>query len=610
MSDILNNLKNKASALPNSPGVYLMKNKSQKIIYVGKAKMLVNRVSQYFMSQSKHPEKVRQMVENVYDFDYIVTDSEFEALILECNLIKQYSPKYNILLKDDKGYHYIKISNSEWPKITAEKQKTDYNGKYFGPYMSAWVVNQSVDKINKTFMLPTCNKNFKEGKSVSKPCLNYYIKQCCAPCRGKISKNEYKEYINDAIDYISGKTKIDIKKMQQEMYKYSENMEFEKAAKIRDRINAVKQLSNKQKFVAVKVENLDVIALKESESNFCLVVFRFKDFTLYDKEDFIIKNLESCEKTRSDFIKQYYTIRDNIPENILVDGDIEDKDMVEKFLSEKKGKRVKINMPKKGEMFKLVSLCQKNATEKLAQKENRTWKEDYALEQIKQLLNLDFVPKIIESYDISNLKGSENVAGMVVFKNAKPYKKSYRKFQIKTVIGQDDYASMREVVSRRFCEYEKHKGEDSGFGVLPDLILLDGGRTHVLAIKPILEQFGLNIPVFGMVKDSKHKTKAIASDGSEIAITNKREAFTLISKIQEEVHRFAVSYHRTKRSKTISSQLLKIRGIGSKKAGILLKRFKTISNIKNADIEDLVRVEKITKANAEDIYNFFNKDEQ
>ena len=606
--DRLKFLRQKAIALPNEPGIYIMKDKNENIIYVGKAKVLKNRVSQYFGSQNRHPDKVKKMVSCVYDFEYIITDSEFEALVLECNFIKQYSPKYNILLKDSKGYNYIKITKDKWPRIKECKQKLDDGAIYIGPYTSSWIVSQSVDEALKIFGLPSCNKKFSNDKFNGRPCLNYYIKQCCAPCNGKITHDDYMERLNEAIDFLKGSDKNSVKTMTDKMNKAAENLDFERATIIRDRISALKKIREKQKVISSSEVNQDVIALASWQTNSCFEVFRFSNGKLYDREEFLVGDIGEEAQARAEFLEQYYLMRNNVPSIILLDGDLENKDIIEKWLSERSKKRVKIVVPKKGEDSKLVLMCKNNAMEKLAQIKGRTGREITALEELKDLLGLSKTPKYIEAYDISNLAGSDNVAGMVVFENGRPLKSAYKRFRIKSFSGQDDYLSMCEVINRRFGEYEKHKDLDEGFGRLPDLILLDGGKGHASVVKSEIKKLNIKVPVFGMVKDDKHKTRAIAKENGEISINSKRQVFTLISSIQEEVHRFAISYNRSLRKRrTVSSTLTKINGIGEKRAGILLKYFKTVNRISQASLKELESVPKMTKEAAREVYNYFNK---
>lgn len=602
-------LRKKSMKLPKTPGVYLMKNKKGEIIYVGKAKALKNRVSQYFGSQNNHAVKVRKMVENVDDFDYILTDSEFEALVLECSLIKQYSPKYNILLKDDKGYSYIRVTKEAWPKISAVKQKTDDGARYIGPYTSSFSVTDSVDEARKIFMLPSCGKSFPREIGKSRPCLNYFIKQCSAPCAGKISCEDYNEAVTSAIKFLQGGSTKIIAELTQQMEECAENLDFEKAAKLRDRINSIKKVNEKQKVVGGSLKEQDVFAIAQTEEKYCLCVLRFSDGRLRDSDWFILTDGDSLPEMRQEFIIRYYSMGRTIPPLVTVDGEVADRELLERWLCETADCRVELVTPQRGRQLEIVTMCRNNAAEKLAMNTGRTGKTTAALDELARLLNLPKPPVFIESYDISHTAGSDNVAGMVVFKNGLPYKKSYRRFAIKGFSGQDDYASMAEVISRRLNRYIEEKDSGEGFGQLPDLILLDGGIGQVNAVVPIVRAMGFDIPVYGMVKDSKHRTRAIASDGGEIAVSSKRQAFTLVSTIQEEVHRFSVAYHRQKhKASSLNSTLTQIDGIGEKKAKALLARFKTVKAIKAASVEELCTAEGINRATAQKVFDYFAKD--
>ncbi len=608
MNEKIVELRKKSMSLPLSPGVYIMHDKSGKIIYIGKAKALKNRVSQYFGSQNNHPEKVRRMVENVDHFEYIITDSEFEALILECSLIKQHTPKYNILLKDDKGYSYIRISNDKWRKITYTLQKQDDGAVYIGPYKSSYYVKNAVEEAVKIFKLPTCNKKFPDDFRKGRPCLNYHIKQCMAPCTGKIKFSEYDESVNQAIAFLKGGSSQSIKQLTEEMNMAAENLEFEKAARIRDKIQAVKKMGTKQKVVANKIKDQDVMALMSDGEKGCFEVFRFENGSLIDRESFVVDGVTGQEEELSEFIVSYYTMRDNVPKNLTLDRELPDAEVTEKWLSEKRGNRVYINVPKIGEQAQLVQMCKNNASETLAQLKGRTSREYTVLEDLKNLLGLDKIPEYIESYDISNLAGTENVAGMVVYEKGKPLKSAYKKFKIKGFDGQDDYASMAEVLTRRFDEYEKEKDTGTGFGKLPDLILLDGGKGQVSAVRQVFREKGINVPLFGMVKDSSHRTRAITDEGKEISISANRKVFTFVSSIQDEVHRFSVGFHHQRRKKnTFKSSLTEIDGIGETRAKELLRYFRTIENIKNADLKELEQAPKMNKNSAVAVYNYFHK---
>lgn len=599
-------LRKKAMSLPLLPGVYIMKNANGEIIYIGKAKALKNRVSQYFGSQNRHPVKVRKMVENVDRFDYIVTGSEFEALVLECSLIKQHSPKYNILLKDDKGYSYIRISEGEYRKISAVFNKKDDGSEYIGPYLSSYSVRQSVDAANKIFKLPQCNKVFPRDFGKSRPCLNYYISQCCGLCTGKIKKSDYDEAVDGAIAFLKGDSRDIIADLRVKMEKAAEELDFEQAAKLRDRINSIERIKEKQKVVYKSVEEQDVFATADIDGSVCLAVLRFSNGRLFDSEHFFFDDPGDKKGMRSDFITSYYSMRDNIPKRVTVDGEVADRELLEQWLSEKKGKKVTVFVPARGEQLEIVNMCRKNAEEKLAIKKGRTGREIAVLDELKDLLGLKKTPEYIESYDISHTAGQDSVAGMIVFKGGKPYRKAYKRFSIKSFDGNDDYRAMNEVLTRRFSEYEKSEDSTEGFGKLPDLILLDGGVGQVHAVEPVLREFGLKIPLFGMVKDNRHRTRAISGDGGEIAINSKRQVFTLVSEIQNEVHRFSVAYHHQKHAKRgLSLSLTEIEGVGEKRASALLKYFKTMTAIKNAEVDELSKAPGITSAVAQNIYNYY-----
>lgn len=607
MNERLPYLRKKSMSLPLTPGVYLMKNKKGEIIYVGKAKALKNRVSSYFGSQNNHTAKVRKMVENVEDFDYIMCDSEFEALVLECSLIKQHSPKYNILLKDDKGYHYIKITSNGWKNILAVKQRFDDGAEYIGPYTGSYGVTNAVAEAKKIFLLPQCSKVFPRDYNKSRPCLNYFIGQCAAPCAGKTTAEAHAEAVEQAIDFIVNGSGKAVEALTEKMLAASDNLEFEKAAKLRDRINAIKKVSEKQKVVAASVEEQDVFAVVCSEEKACLSVIRFRNSRLYDNEDFIIDAPENMPEARHELLRSYYSMRDFVPRRITVDGEIADSEVLCEWLSSLAGRKVAAVCPQRGEQHSLVEMCRSNAAQKLAIYLGKTGRATAALDELATLLGLKSPPKFIESYDISHTAGSENVAGMVVFKDGAPFKKSYRRFAIKGFTGQDDYASMAEVIERRILRYFEEKDSGEGFGRLPDLILLDGGSGQVNAVKPVLEKYGLDIPLFGMVKDSHHRTRAIACSGDELSLTSKRAAFTLVSTIQEEVHRYSVEYHRNRRKKaSLSSSLTSINGIGESRCKALLRHFKTVKAVSQASVEELAAVKGMNKIAAQAVFEAFH----
>ena len=603
-------LRAKAMELPLQPGVYIMKNAQGEIIYIGKAKKLKNRVSQYFGSQNNHSEKTCRMVDNVDDFEYIITDSEFECLILECSLIKQHTPKYNILLKDDKGYSYIRVTNEEWRRLSYVLQKADDGARYIGPYKSSYYVKSSVEEANKIFGLPTCNRRFPEDFGRYRPCLNFHIKQCCAPCTGRVKLKDYNERVESALEFLSGDSAKTARVLKERMTAAAEALDFERAARYRDQLAAMKKLRDKQKVVDIHIDELDVIAVALEGSKGCATVLRFSDSRLYDTENFIIDDVDDEAGFRSEFILRYYTLRQEIPAHIALDGEIEDKENIERWLTEKKGKRVYLNIPQRGVQKNLVDMCSKNAYEALGQLRGVTGRQLSLLDELKNLLGLDKLPEYIESYDISNLAGADNVAGMVVFENARPLKSAYRKFKIKSFSGQDDYGSMAEVLTRRLDEYKKAQasGVTDGFGRLPDLILLDGGKGQVGAVLPVVAAAGLNIPVFGMVKDDHHRTRAIVSDSGEISLRPNRAVFTFVTGIQDEVHRYAIGFNRQQRKKVLGSSLEEIPGIGRKRAKELMRYFRTIKNIANASSEELEQAPGMTRPAAVSVYNYFHEE--
>lgn len=610
MNPKMQELRKKAMALPLLPGVYIMHGADGGIIYIGKAKALKNRVSQYFGSQNNHPEKVRRMVQNVDDFEYIITDSEFEALILECSLIKQHTPKYNILLKDDKGYSYIRVGAGDWGKISYVLQKQDDGAQYIGPYKSSYYVKSAVEEANKIFMLPTCNRKFPQDFGKGRPCLNYHIKQCMAPCTGRVKLADYRENISRALAFLKGGSSASVKQLTAQMEQAAENLEFERAARIRDIIQSVRRMSDKQKVVANKVLDEDVIASFTNDGKTCFQVFRFEGGRLFDRESFVFDSGEP-ESDAEEFLISYYTLRRDIPKNIALGEGFGDLESLTRWLSEKRGNKVNVTVPQRGDQARLVQMCRSNAAEALAQQKGATVREYSVLEELREALGLDKLPEYIESYDISNLAGTENVAGMIVYQNGKPLKSAYRKFKIKGFEGQDDYASMAEVLTRRFEEYAKAEKSDEGFGRLPDLILLDGGKGQVAAVREVLDRMHINVPLFGMVKDDKHRTRAVTGDGGEIAVSSRRQLFTFLSKMQDEVHRFAIGYHHQRRkNSTFKSSLTNIDGVGTVRAKSLLKYFRTIENISRADLEELENAPKMTKDSALRVYQFFHGKEE
>ena len=581
-------LRDKTSKLTTKPGCYIMKSKELKIIYIGKAKNLKNRVSSYFRPWQDHLPKVWKMVSNVYDYDFIVTDSEFEALVLECSLIKQYTPKYNILLKDDKGYSYIRVTNEPYPRLQAVLQKEDDDARYIGPYTSSYAVKQAVEEANKVFMLPTCSRKFPNDFRKQRPCLNFHIKQCMGVCRGKISEKEYNDIVSQAIDYIKNGSEQSVERMTEEMYKASEEMNFELAARLRDRIAAITKASESQKIIDEHIKNCDIVAIAHNGENACASVIMYRGGRLFDKASFFLGDTDDQERMYSDFLIQYYSSKDEIPRDILLEADFSELELVSQYLAEKTGHAVHFAVPQRGQLLKLTALAKSNAAEYLSIKVGRTSREIIALEELAKALGLAKTPNYIECYDISNLASSDMVAGMVVFENGRPSKKNYKRFSIKTVEEQDDYACMAEVLERRFRNY--YEKTDEGFATLPDLILLDGGNGHVNAVAPVLQKMGIECPLFGLVKDSKHRTRAVATGGGEISLTKARSAFNLVTSIQDEVHRVAITYQAKKHKKSsFGLQLTKVKGIGDKKAQKLITEFKTKDNLKKASAEELAK---------------------
>ena len=602
MNDRLPYLREKTHKLTTSPGVYLMKDKSNKIIYVGKAKNLKNRVTSYFRETPDHTPKVAKMVSHVYEYDFIVTDTEYESLLLECSLIKQYNPKYNILLKDDKGYHYIKVSNGDYPKITAEKNKIN-DGLYLGPYTSSFTTKQAVNEANSVFMLPTCKRNFPQEFNKGRPCLNYHIKHCMGVCIGSISKDDYNETVNQAVDYIKSGSTLSIERLTAEMQNAAEEMNFERAAILRDRIGAIKRAADTQKIIT-EIKDTDVIATAQSGDSSCASVLIYRNGRLFDKVVFFLG--EADTDNLEEFVTQYYQNKEEIPNNILIEDEIQNREIVEQLLRERSGHAVNLSVAKRGNPLKLIMLAKNNASEYLSIKVGRTGKEIIALEELAKLLGLSEIPEYIEAYDISNLASTSMVAGMVVFENGRPLKSAYKKFSIKDVTVQNDYACMREVLERRFKHY--FQKDDAGFSHLPDLILVDGGKGQVGAVEPILRQMGINVPVFGMVKDNKHRTRAIATSGAEISVSDTKPAFYLLTRIQDEVHRFSISYQRKKHEKrTYDLEITKIKGIGEKKAQKLILKYKTKAALKEATIEELATTVGVNVEIAEKLYIYLQQ---
>lgn len=541
MNERLPYLREKTACLTEKPGVYFMKDKKGSVIYIGKAKNLRNRVSSYFRENANHTPKVAKMVENVEDYDFTVTGSEYEALVLECNMIKLRKPKYNILLRDDKGYSYIKISDERFPRITAE-MRNDTAGNFLGPYMSHFTVRQTVDETNAIFGLPTCKKVFPRDFKKSRPCLNYHIGRCMGLCTGQISEEDYRNTVNEAVRHIKTGGKETVKRLEAEMEKASEELNFEYAKVLRDRITAIKKTAEHQKIFADEMKNSDVIGLAVMNEYACVAVIVYRDGRIVDKATYFLGESDTLENMLEDFLMLRYTETNDFPEKIYIESETESREEIEKLISERAGHRVKIvavtGNRKTG--AKLIEMAKQNAMEYISLKYGNS-KAMIAVEALGNILGLSEPPRYIEAYDISNLGSTNIVAGMVVFKDGKPLKSNYRRFELKDMIVQNDVESMKQVLERRIKRLD-----DKKFGEVPDLILLDGGTQQLHAVKQLFDLTGVKIKVFGMVKDSKHRTRAITSDDGEIMLSG--EAFRLVTEIQDEVHRFAISYHRKKRT--------------------------------------------------------------
>ena len=609
--------------LPDKPGVYIMKNSLGEVIYVGKAKVLKNRVRQYFQNSKNHSEKVRAMVKNIAEFEYIVTDSEMEALILEYNLIKKYSPRYNIALKDDKFYPFIKITtNEDFPRVYVTRNFAKDGNRYFGPYTNGTAVYEVMGLIKKLFPLRTCKKAIVEGGEPTRACLNYHINLCKAPCAGYISKAEYWEMIDEIINILNGTDTSIIKKLKLEMEKAAEELEFEKAAKIRDRILAIELISEKQKMFTVKEGDEDFIDLYTDEKDGCAQVFFVREGKVTGREHFMIENIsdDPVKEVISSFIASFYGGTAQIPKTIYVPEEIEDQELIEKFLTEKRGSKVWIKVPKKGDKKNLLDMVRNNAKIMLDQFKEKMVEEKElnksALTELADVLGLDSLPARIEAYDISNIQGVDSVGTMVVFENGKAKNSDYRRFKIKSVKGPNDYESMREILSRRFShgleevnkikernlEYSKGK-----FCIFPDLIMMDGGKGQVNIALEVLKDFGIEIPVCGLVKDHKHRTRGIIFNNEEILIRRGSGLMNLITRVQDEVHRYAITYHRSLRDKrTLHSILEDIPRIGEKRRRNLLMKFGSIDNIKKASMEELLDTPGIDKRAAESIKQYFS----
>lgn len=603
-----------------------MKNTLGEVIYVGKAKILKNRVRQYFQNSKNHSEKVRTMVKNIAEFEYIVTDSEMEALILECNLIKKYSPRYNILLKDDKFYPFIKITtNDDFPRVFITRNYAKDGNKYFGPYPNAGAVHETINLIRKIFPLRTCNRLIIEGGAHTRPCLNYHIKKCGAPCEGHVSKSEYKLMIDEIMDLLNGRDRSLVAKLKKDMQEASNNLEFEKAASLRDKIVAIDNIAEKQKVFKSQEGDEDFINLYKDEKDCCIQVFFLRDGKVTGREHFMVENSadEDDVVILSQFIVSFYGGTPKVPKNIYI-PESDDINNLEEFLSVKRGTKVYVKVPVKGEKKDMLEMVKNNAKITLEQFKDKILKDKeinrICLEEIQELLDLDMMPIRIEAYDISNIQGVDSVGSMIVFENGKAKNSDYRRFRIKTVKNANDYDSMREILERRFTHGLKEiqeiqernlKFSHGKFSNFPDLIMMDGGKGQVNIAISVLEKLGIDIPVCGLVKDDHHATRGIIYNNNELIINRSSNLMQLIRRIQDEVHRFAITYHRSLRDKrTLHSILDDIPNIGKKRRMALLMKFGSIDNIKKATLEELLETESIDNKAATSILAYFKKHEQ
>ncbi len=610
--------------LPAKPGVYIMHDSNDSIIYVGKAINLHNRVRSYFRKIIGRGPQIDKMVTQIARFEYIITDSELEALVLENNLIKEYSPRYNTLLKDDKTYPYIKVTVGEaYPRVLFSREMKKDRSRYFGPFTSAAAVKDTIDLINKLYMLRTCNKNLPKEAGKDRPCLNHHIKQCAAPCQGYIPQEEYREKVGQALDFLNGNFSPILKELERKMQEASENMEFEEAIKYRDLYNSVKQVSQKQKITDSDGEDKDIIALALDENDAVVQVFFIRGGKLIGREHFYMTHVSGSKKEQVllDFVKQFYAGTPFIPKELMLQREIEDIDVLEKWLSARKGSRVHIRIPKKGTKEKLVELAAKNAALVLSQDKEKIKREEGrtigAVKEIASLIGIEGISRM-EAYDISNISGFANVGSMVVYEKGKPKRSDYRKFKIKTVSGPDDYACMKEVLTRRFLhgmeeqkelDLKEMEKEFGSFTKFPDLILMDGGKGQVNIALEVLDELHIDIPVCGMVKDDNHRTRGLYFNNEEIPIDRNSEGFKLITRVQDEAHRFAIEYHRSLRGKSqVKSVLDDIPGVGPSRRKALMRHFKSIEEIKEADVEKLAKVPEIPRHIAEGIYNFFHQE--
>ncbi len=616
-------IKQKLKTLPDKPGVYMMMDKNHEIIYVGKAVSLKNRVRQYFQSYKNHSLKVKAMVSHINTFEYIITDTELEALILECNLIKENRPKYNVLLRDDKTYPYIKITlNEEYPRLIKTRRVVKDKSKYFGPYTNIGALNETLEVIHRIYPIRTCSKNIERmaGRG-ERSCLNYHIERCIGPCTGKVNRKEYMDMIHEIIMFLDGKEKELINKIEEKMGKAADKMNFEKAAEYRDQVIALNSIVEKQKVVSTNGQDQDIIAVARGEKDCWVQVFFIRKGKLISREHFLLENTKDNTKQEIilSFLKQFYSSSTFIPKEILIEEQAEDLKILEEWLSGKRGNKVAIRVPQRGVKRQLLEMVKKNAI--IAMEQNMTIKQlekeniENTLKELAELLDLEEIPKRIECFDISNIQGVESVGSMVVFEKGKPKRNDYRRFKIRTVKGPDDYAGIEEIITRRFKRGLKEIQNiieqsmevlENKFAVFPDLIMIDGGLGQVNSVKKVLEFLKLDIPVCGIVKDEKHRTKGLIYEGNEIHVEKTSNLFRLINKIQDEAHRFAINYHRSLRRKgTLHSILEEIPGIGEVRRRALMIHFKTIDKIKNATLEELLEVKEMNKKVAKNVVQFF-----
>ena len=600
-------LKEKALSLPYAPGVYIMRDKTDKVIYVGKAKKLKNRVTQYFQDTASHTVKTRMMVSKIHHFDVIVAASEFEALVLECSLIKRYLPKYNILLKDDKGYPYLRLDMREiYPKITIVSKIADDGAQYYGPFGSRGVTHSVMEAIRQTLKLPGCSKQFPRDVGKERPCLNYHMNQCAGWCQEGKSSIEYRQTMEQARQLLSGNYKAVAEEIKTQMLSAAENLEFEVAASLRDRLNAVEALGQKQLVTAGTLADTDVVGYGQTEVKACFAVLHFSNGNLLDKEYEVFPVPDDREEAVSSLMKQYYLSRGLAPKLVLLPFELEDGELFSQLMEQQFGRHTKLRIPQRGDNVRLVELANKNAYEEAQRLTDKDERNNAILAMLGKMLSIP-TPMRMESYDISNISGTDIVASMVVFQEGKPKKSEYKRFKLEGMDNQDDYASMHQVLTRRFRHYQ---AGDKGFESSPDLLLIDGGIAHAKVARTVLDELGLDFPIFGMVKDDRHRTRALVTvDGREIAIDNNTAIFSLIGSIQEETHRFAITYHRELRSKRLRySELDAIPGIGPKRKQELLRQFKSLTAIGQATVPELERYLPANAALA--VYRHFHPEEK